>query len=93
MHDDTPTAIRPPEGKPLLFISHLHEDKTVADILRTFVISRTANRVSVYQSSSATGEGPRAGGPLNKQLTSVLWRTDVFILLYTRPDKDWSYCT
>jgi hypothetical protein len=93
MNDDTQTPIRPPEGKPLLFISHLHEDKTIADILRTFVISRTANRVAVYQSSSATAEGPGAGGPLNKQLMSVLWRTDVFILLYTRPDEDWSYCT
>jgi hypothetical protein len=93
MDHATPTPISPPEGKPLLFISHLHEDKTIADILRTFVISRTANQVAVYQSSSSTAEGPHAGEPLNKQLMSVLWKTDVFILLHTRPDQDWSYCT
>src|SRR3954469_13555934 len=93
MSDATPTPIQPPEGKPLLFISHLHEDKTIADILRTFVISRTANQVTVFQSSSATAEGLRAGGPLNNQLMNILWKADVFILLYTRPNQDWSFCT
>jgi hypothetical protein len=47
----------------------------------------------VFQSSSATAEGPRVGGLLNRQLITFLWHTDVFILLYTNPNKDWSYCT
>ena len=93
MDDSAPTMPGPEEDKPLLFISHRHEDKTIADVLRTFIISRTANRVSVFQSSSAAAEGAHAGGPLNKQLMDVLWQTDVYIWLYTDPTKDWSYCS
>jgi putative peptidoglycan binding protein len=80
------------EDKPLVFISHRHEDKTIADILRSFIISRTANRVAVFQSSSASADGPRVGGLLNRQLMSYLWHTDVFILLHTNPNRDWAYC-
>ncbi|MGH2732466.1 MAG: peptidoglycan-binding protein [Actinomycetota bacterium] len=86
------TPNKPHEDKPLLFISHRHEDKTIADILRSFIISRTANRVEVFQSSSAMAEGPRVGGLLNRQLMDFLWHTDVLILLYTNPNRDWSYC-
>lgn len=87
-----PGPSKPHEDKPLLFISHQHEDKTIADILRSFIVSRTANRVLVFQSSSAMAEGPHVGGPLNKQLMDFLWRTDVFILLHTNLHRDWSYC-
>ncbi|MCA1606487.1 MAG: toll/interleukin-1 receptor domain-containing protein [Acidobacteria bacterium] len=88
----TPPVTGPP-AKPLLFISHRHEDKTVADVLRSFIVTRTANRVDVFQSSSAEAIGPKVGGPLNKALMDVIWTADVFLLLYTSKNKDWSYCT
>lgn len=81
-----------PDGRPMIFISHRHDDKTIADVLRSFIVTRTANQVAVAQTSSPAAEGPKAGGSLNKQLINLLWRSDVFILLHTNPKSDWSWC-
>jgi len=46
--------------KPLVFISHKHINKAIADIMRQFIISSTGGNVEVFQSSSeqATGRTP-----------------------------------
>ena len=92
MTDSSPPRATGIDGKPLIFISHRHDDKTIADVLRSFIVTRTANQVAVAQTSSAAGEGPKAGGPLNRQLMNLLWRSDLFILLHTDPRSDWSWC-
>lgn len=92
MAEPSPPATSDDDGKPLLFISHRHDDKTIADVLRSFIVTRTANQVAVAQTSSPAGEGPSAGGPLNRQLMGMLWRADVFLLLHTNPRSDWSWC-
>lgn len=79
-------------SKPLLFISHLHADKRIADVIRNFIISRSGGRVEVFQSSSARASGPKAGEDLTQQLMEWLWRASVVILVYTSPSRDWSYC-
>ena len=92
MAEPSPPRTTVGDGKPLIFISHRHDDKTIADVLRSFIITRTANQVAVAQTSSPAAEGPNAGGSLNKQLMNLLWRSDVFILLHTNPKSDWSWC-
>lgn len=78
--------------KPLLFISHKHQDRAIATALREFVEMATAGAVEVFQSSSHTAIAPRAGFSLNQELKSALWRAKAFVLIYTDPDLDWSYC-
>ena len=80
------------KNKPLLFISHKHENRIIADALRNFVEMNTAGMVEVFQSSSEQAPGPRAGFSLNEELKSALWRAGAFILIYTHSTLDWSYC-
>jgi hypothetical protein len=85
----TPTA---DEHRPLLFISHRHHDRAIADVIRNFTVNRSGGRVNVFQSSAAAAEGPRIGENLNEELISNLWRASMVFLVYTRQDEDWSYC-
>jgi hypothetical protein len=78
--------------KPLLFISHRHVDRPIADILRKFVTDRSGGRVAVFQSSSAEAENPRVGRELQKELKERLWAAGVVVLVYTSQEEDWSYC-
>lgn len=78
--------------RPLLFISHKHENQDIASVLREFVEVHTGGAVEVYQSSSEQASGPRLGFSLTQELKSALWRASAFILIYTTPDREWSYC-
>jgi len=80
------------DEKPLLFISHKHENRAIADALRQFIETSTAGSVEVFQSSSEQASGPRPGFSLNQELKNALWHASAFILIYTLPDRDWSYC-
>jgi hypothetical protein len=82
----------PAEEKPLVFISHKHENSPIADAVREFVLSSTAGAVDVFQSSSEQAYSPRMGFSLNQELKTALWRAGAFILIYTHTDLDWSYC-
>ena len=83
--------LRAPE-KPVLFISHRHEDRAIADVLRKFIETRTGGSVAVFQSSSPEAEGPRQGHNITEELRRALWHASVLILIYTTRDRDWSYC-
>lgn len=89
-----PAGVTPlrPDDKPVLFISHRHEDRAIADVLRKFIQARTGGRVSVFQSSSPDAEGPKQGKNVNQELRRALWHASVLILIYTTRDQDWSYC-
>jgi hypothetical protein len=78
--------------KPLLFISHRHADRPIADAIRKFVTDRSGGRIAVFQSSSAQGENPRVGRELHQELKEHLWGAGIVILVYTSPEEDWSYC-
>jgi hypothetical protein len=80
------------KSKPLLFISHKHVDKRIADVITRFIRMGSGGRVEVYQSSNAWAEGPQVGRNLNRELKEALWKTSVFIMVYTSPDQDWNYC-
>lgn len=78
--------------KPLLFISHKHADKQIADVIREFVNLQSGGRISVFQSSSPWADAPKEGRSLNEQLKKALWDASIVILVYTIPDQDWTYC-
>ncbi len=80
------------DSRPLLFISHRHADKKIADVLSSFVSNRSAGSVEVHQSSSSTAEAPQLGENLRQQLMKYLYKAGVVVMLYTTPDHDWSYC-
>lgn len=80
------------DERPLLFISHKHADKKIADVIRSFVTSSSGGRVEVFQSSSPWADTPKVGRNLNKQLRETLWRANVVILVYTCEGQDWTYC-
>jgi hypothetical protein len=81
-----------PDDKPVLFISHRHDDRAIADVLRRFIQARTGGRVAVFQSSAADAEGPKQGENVNQELRRALWHASVLVLIYTTSDQDWSYC-
>lgn len=80
------------DDKPVLFISHRHDDKAIADALRKFVQTWTSGRIEVVQTSSADAEGPKQGKNLNQELRRSLWHAGVVVLIYTNHEQDWSYC-
>jgi hypothetical protein len=79
-------------SQPLLFISHKHSDRRIADVVRDFISKYSGGRVDIFQSSSPWAVGPRVAHNLNKELKSALWRAQALILIYTVPDQDWHYC-
>jgi hypothetical protein len=81
-----------PSDNLLLFISHKHVDKKIADVISSFVTMHSGGRVKVFQSSSPWTDAPKVGRNLNKQLRETLWNTNVLILIYTTADQDWAYC-
>src|SRR5262249_23311671 len=78
--------------KPLLFISHKHDDRLIGEQVAAFVRSITGGQVDVFLSSNPAFKGPRVGKSLNDELRRALWLAGVVILIYTSDDKDWSYC-
>jgi hypothetical protein len=89
----TKDVLRPAGStRPLLFISHRHGDRPIADVLRKFVTDRSGGRIAVFQSSSAQAENPRVGRELQKELKEHLWAAGVVVLVFTSPEEDWSYC-
>jgi hypothetical protein len=91
---ETPTGgERRIEGsRPLLFISHRHDDREIADLIRNFVTYLGGNEVVVHQTSSSDAHAPKIGRNVNRELMKALWKTDVLVLIYTRHDRDWDYC-
>jgi TIR domain len=78
--------------EPLVFVSHKHSDREIAEAVARFVKNRTAGKVRVHLSSNPDFEGPRLGKPLNQELKRALGAADAVILLFTSETEDWSWC-
>jgi CBS domain-containing protein len=76
----------------MIFVSHKHSDREIAETLGRFIRDRSAGNVRVHLSSSPDFEGPRFGQPLNAELKRALAESDLVILVYTTDTEDWSYC-
>jgi hypothetical protein len=84
--------VLPVSAKPVVFISHKHSDRAIAETIARFVKQKSAGNARVYLSSSPDFEGPRFGQPLNSELRHALGESDLVILVYTDDREDWSYC-
>lgn len=80
------------DDRTVLFISHRHEDRVIADAVRRFIDASTGGRVRVYQSSAPDADGPRQGENVTEELRRALWHASVVVLIYTTREQDWSYC-
>jgi len=79
-------------SNPLVFISHKHSDRAIAETIARFIKTTTAGNVRVHLSSSPDFEGPRLGKPLNDELKRALGAAEAVILVFTSETEDWSYC-
>jgi len=79
-------------AKPVVFISHKHSDRQIAETIAQFVKNKSAGNARVHLSSSPDFEGPRFGQPINSELTRALGESDLVILVYTDDREDWSWC-
>jgi hypothetical protein len=86
------SASQVPREDPLVFVSHKHSDREIADTIARFLRNRTAGKVRVHLSSSPDFEGPRLGKPLNDELKRALGAAEAVILVFTSETEDWSYC-
>ena len=77
---------------PLVFISHRHADRDIAETIARFLRGRMAGKVRVHLSSSPDYEGPRLGRPLNDELKRALGAASAVILVFTSDSEDWGYC-
>jgi hypothetical protein len=80
------------QDKPLLFISHKHQDNQIASKVANFIRFSSQNRVRVYLSSDPAYIHPEYGRSLNDELRRALGESDALILIFTSDDQDWSYC-
>lgn len=75
-----------------IFISHKHDDAAIAQAFGEFIRTQSGNRIQAHISSSSSFESPMGGRPLQDQLVASLSNSGCLILIYTRPDDNWSYC-
>jgi CBS domain len=78
--------------RPLIFVSHKHNDRAIATVVRGFISEETRGTVDVFQSSDPSARTPGVGRTLNSELRNALWNAGAVILIYTSPDQDWGYC-
>ncbi len=76
-----------------VFISHRHDEKQFADIIKSALVTWGLTDGQIYQSSSRSAEGPTPGNDLSKDVREFLWECNLVIWIYTTTSKHWSWCT
>lgn len=76
---------------PLIFISHRHADKPIADVLNRHFQRWQVRSGAIFQSSSPR-QGLSPGDHLTSELCAWLKKANLLIFVYTFADEDWSYC-
>jgi hypothetical protein len=77
---------------PTVFISHREEDKSIALLIAQFIRDESGRGYSVFLSSHPKFKGVRAGAEISAELREAIADCDVFLLIYSRRDADWSWC-
>ena len=73
MGDGENSALMSASQKPLLFISHKHEDAEIGEAVAKFVRRVSGGRVDVFLSSNSQFEGPRVGKDRNEAEPLSTW--------------------
>jgi formylglycine-generating enzyme required for sulfatase activity len=77
--------------RPIIFISHRNGDSEIAKTLKRFILEAVGDQVEVFFSSD-DGPGCQVGQLLSSTLAQKLRECSVVLLIYTRPEDDWTYC-
>jgi hypothetical protein len=77
---------------PVLFISHLYSDSSIADALRYFLATRSGGQIRVIQSSPATRVNTGATPDPSTEKMRGLRAAEAVVLIYTGHSEDLSYC-
>lgn len=75
-----------------IFISHRHEEETIANVINDYLQDWGIHRHDIFQ-SSRSDSGAMIGSKLDDELKKALTVTNLLILVYTHKMYDWSYCT
>jgi hypothetical protein len=82
-----------PGAKHVLFISHKHRDKEIADALRKFLTPwGQAVGLEIFQSSGFPADAPRPGRSLTDELRSAVSKSSLLVLVYTFKNLDYETC-
>ena len=76
--------------KPIVFLSHRHTDKGIANVIKKHLLEWGVAERNIFQSSDPK-RAAMAGVNLAKELISKLEKVNLFILIYTHGDEDWSF--
>lgn len=75
-----------------IFISHRHDDKKIADSVKSVLQEWGNGQIKIYQSSDVRVNGYKIGMKLTDEQKIALTDTNIVILIYTVSDDDWYYC-
>jgi hypothetical protein len=85
------TQAHAPARKPLIFISHKHDDAPIAKALASWLQMATRNAVEVFQSSDGFREGAALGRSLTEEIRNKANEAAAMLVLYTDPEQDWEW--
>lgn len=85
------TQTSTPVKKPLVFISHKHDDAPIAKALASWLQMATCNAVEVFQSSDGFREGAALGRSLTEEIRNKANEAAAMLVLYTDPEQDWEW--
>lgn len=74
----------------MIFLSHRFADRAIADVARKH-LGMWGFDNKIFQ-ASAPGQGAAAGASITDEIKDALHDTKLFMLIFTLPDYDWSYC-
>ena len=74
-----------------IFISHRFQDAPIADVVRHNLQDWGIPGECIYQ-AGRKDQGAEPGKPIGDQLIEAIRATDLFIMVFTLADEDWSYC-
>jgi len=75
----------------VIFISHSHKDKEIADIFRETIEDWSSGSIKIVQSSYG-GAGMAIGEELEQSVKKAISESSIVLLIYTGADKDWAWC-
>jgi hypothetical protein len=70
-----------------VFISHRHEDRSLAELVETHLRTLGQETVDVHVSHNMPG-----GTDYRHWIKRHIHKSDVFVLLFTEPDANWEWC-
>lgn len=82
----------PTEVKPVIFISHRHEDSVIADAFRRQLLNWGFTNQQIFQSSHPRGTSATIGSSIRREIRKALSKTHLVILVFTYSRFDWQYC-